>query len=83
MTQNSTKHRRGEADTTPFKIPVDQVYDAIKGQDFIRHPRPLPPNPKGPRAGEYCAFHDGMGHCTVDCRSLQRQLQELVDRGYL
>jgi len=50
----------GGADPTPFKITVDQVYDAIKVQDFISHPRPLPPNLKGPGAGEYCAFHDGM-----------------------
>ena len=62
---------------------MDQVYNAIKGQDFIRHPRPLPPNPNGLGVEEYCAFHDGMGHHTMDCRSLWRQLQELVERGYL
>jgi len=66
-----------------FKVSVDQVYSAIKDQEFIRRPRPLLFNPKGPGARKYCAFHDGMDHHTVNCRSLQRQPQELVNRGYL
>ena len=74
-----TKHHEGEANPTPFKILMDQIYDAIKGQDFIRHPRTLPPNLKAMGAGEYCTFHDGVGHQTVDCCYLLRQLQELVD----
>jgi len=59
------------------------VYNAIKNQEFIRCPRPLLSNQKGPKAGKYCAFHDSMGHHTVDCRSFWRQLQELVNQGYL
>ena len=70
-----------EADFTPFKIFVDHVVNAIKDQDWVR--RPTPVEPKGPGAGEYCAFHDRMGHCTIDCRSLWRQLRQLVNRGYL
>ena len=74
---------RRQSRLTPFKISVDHVFDAIKDQEWVRRPRPLPPNPKGPGAGKYCIFHDGMGRRTVDCRSFRRQLQELVNRGYL
>ena len=81
--RNPAKTYEDEADFTPFKISEDHVFDAIKNQEWVRRPRPLPPNPKGPGAGEYCVFHDGMGHRTVDCRSSRRQLQELVNRGYL
>jgi len=57
--RNLAKVHGDGADLTPLKIPVDQVYNAIKGQKIIRHPRPLSSNPKRPRAGKYCAFHDG------------------------
>ena len=81
-TQNLAKVHGDEAEVTPFKVPVDQIYNVIKGQE-TRHPRPLPSNPEGLGAREYCAFRDGMGHHTVDCRSLWRQLQELMNWGYL
>ena len=64
-TQNPIKHHRGEVNTTPFKIPMDQVYYAIK-VEISSGTRPLPPNPKGPRAEEYYVFQDSMGQCTVD-----------------
>ena len=79
LTQNLVKTHEDEVDPTLFKIHVDQVYNAIKGQESIRHLRPLPPNPKGPGAEEYCTFYDGMGHRTVDGHSLRRQLQELMN----
>jgi len=47
------------------------------------HLRPLPPNPKGSGDGEYYAFHDEMGHNIIAYRFLRRQLQELINRGYL
>ena len=75
--RNLTKAHRDEANF------MNKVYSAIKDQKFIKCLRPLPSNPKGPGARKYCAFHDGMGHRTVNCRSLQRQLQELVNQGYL
>ena len=56
---NLIKSLRNEADPTSFKILMDQVYNAFKVQDFIRHPRPLPTNPKVPGVEEYCVFHDG------------------------
>jgi len=62
---------------------MDYILNAIKDQNWVRHPRPLPRKLKGPGAREYYTFYDGMGHRNVDCHSLRRQLQELVNRGYL
>ena len=80
--RNQVKTNR-EEEFTSFKVFVQHVFAAIKEQEWVRHPRPLPPNPKRPRAGEYCAFHNGMGHQTVDCRYLRKRLQELMNQGYL
>ena len=49
----------------------------------MRHSKSLLPHPKGSGVGNYYIFHDGMGHRIADCRSLWKQLQELMDWGYL
>jgi len=73
-----------ERDLPPFYIPIDQIFNAIKDQSWVRHPtRPLPPNQRGPGSGDYCAFHDGRGHLTMDCQTLRRYLRDLVNEGYL
>ena len=45
----------------------------------MRRRRPLSSNLKG----DYCAFRDKMGHRTINCRHLRKQLQELVNWEYL
>ena len=68
--RSQAKANREEEEFTPFKISADHVFSAIKDQPWIRRPRLLPPNPKGPGAEEYCAFHNGLGHRIIDCRYL-------------
>ena len=68
---------------TPFKTFINRIFNAIQDQSWLRQLRPLSLNLKGSGARDYCTFHNGMGHHTVDCRHLQKQLQELVNRGYL
>ena len=63
-----------DADFTPFKILVDRVFNTIQDRSCVRRPKPLPLNLKSPEAGDYCAFHYGMGYRTIDCRSLRKQL---------
>jgi len=35
-----------EADFTLFKISVDHVFNAVKNQEWVKRPKPLPPNRK-------------------------------------
>ena len=51
-----------EEEFTPFKVSLDHVFIAIKDQKWARHPRPLPPNPKGLGVREYYVFHDEICH---------------------
>src|ERR1051326_6344816 len=44
--------------------------------------RPPPnPLPKNFRANEYCDYHQGAGHKTVNCWTLKNKIQDLVDNG--
>jgi len=66
------------------KIPIDYVFNTIKDQPRVRRSnRSLLHNPRGHGSRDYCAFHDGCGHLTVNCRTLRQHLQELVNQGYL
>ena len=49
--QNLAKVHEDGAELTLFKIPVDQVYNAIKGREIVRHLRPLPSKPKDQEPG--------------------------------
>ena len=70
--RESNKDDAVEPDLIPFKIPVDHVFNAIKDKPWVKHAtRPLSQNPKGPRSRDYYAFHDGMGHPTIECRTLR------------
>ena len=56
--RNPTKASKMEVDFTLFKIFFDHVFSAIKDQPWVRHPKPLPANPKRARAEKYYAFLD-------------------------
>ena len=71
-----------DTDFTLFKTSIDRIFSAIQNQSWLRYPKPLSPNSKG-SGGDYSAFHNGMGQRTIDCRHLQKHLQELVNQGYL
>jgi len=54
--RNRAKVHGDEIDLTQFKICIDQVYNAIKGHEIIKHLRPHSSKPKGPEAEEYCGL---------------------------
>ena len=69
--RDSNKDDAVDLDQIPFRIPIDHVFNAIKDQPWVRCPtRSLSQNPKGPISRDYYAFHDGMGHPTIECRTL-------------
>jgi len=68
---------------TPLRFLINEVFNAIKDQPWIRHPRPLQHNPTLPEEEECCSYHDSNGRYTMHCRSLQKYLKELVRQGFL
>jgi hypothetical protein len=69
---------------TPLSMTINEVFRAIKDQLWVARPKPIVNVPTtGPRAAEYCSFHDGNGQRTANCRQLQRYLEDLVRQGHL
>ena len=67
---------------TLLRLSINEVFNTIKDQPWIRRPTPIQYDHSHPRAEEYC-YHDGKEHKTIHCRSLRRYLKELIRQGFL
>jgi len=67
---------------SPLRLPINEVFNAIKDQSWVKRPEPIQYNPMLPGAEEYYSYHDSKGHQTVHCRSLQKYLEKLVRQSF-
>ena len=68
---------------TPLVMPVDKILTQIKGEHYLKWPRPLHSSPNIRDKNKYCRFHKDHGHYTEDCRDLKEQIEELIWKGKL
>jgi len=68
---------------TPLKLPIEEVFQAIKDEPWVKRPSPIQNDPSRLGSKEQCSFHDGMGHKINQCRSLWRYLESLIRQYYL
>ena len=61
-----------------MKMPLDEVYEAIKDQGLLYLSAPITKLPGRSARGRYCKFHDTHGHTTTECRDLKTQVEDLV-----
>nr|XP_023894448.1 uncharacterized protein LOC112006408 [Quercus suber] len=68
---------------TPLVMPVDKILMEIKGEHYLKWPRPLHSSHNVCDNNKYCQFHKDHGHYIKDCRDLKEQIEELIQRGKL
>ena len=68
---------------TSLKMPLDEVYEAIKDRKLLYLPTPITKLPSRRDKGRYCKFHGTHGHTTTECRDLKTQVENLVRNQYL
>ena len=68
---------------TPLRLSISEVFNVIKEYPWVRRPRPIQYNPSLSGTEEYCSYHDNKGHLIVHCKSLHRNLEELVRQDFL
>ena len=56
---------------TSLKMPLDEVYEAIKERRLLYLPTPITKLPSRRDRGRYCIFHGTHGHTTIECRDLK------------
>ncbi|KAH9684964.1 Ribonuclease H [Citrus sinensis] len=58
---------------TSLKMPLDEVYKAIKDRGLLYLPAPITKLPGRRDMGRYCKFHGTHGHTTTEYRDLKTQ----------
>ncbi|XP_042519133.1 uncharacterized protein LOC122092894 [Macadamia integrifolia] len=55
----------------------------IQNQKYLRWPRPMAGKPEKRNLNRYCRYHRDYGHDIEDCKSLKREIDELIKAEYL
>ena len=57
---------------------VDKILEQIKGEHYLKWPRPLHLSPNVHDKKKYYRFHKDHDHYTENCRDLKEQIEELI-----
>ncbi|XP_052291712.1 uncharacterized protein LOC127900595 [Citrus sinensis] len=68
---------------TSLKMPLDEVYEAIKDRGLLYLSTPITKLPGRRDRRCYCKFHGTHGHTTTECRDLKTQVEDLMRNRYL
>ena len=67
----------------PLTASVSQVLHEVRNEQFLRWPAQMKSNPATRDNTKYCEFHRDYGHRTDNCIQLRREIEYLIQRGYL
>ena len=67
----------------PLTASVSQVLHEVRNEQFLRWPTHMKSDPATRDNTKYCEFHRGYGHRTDNCIQLKREIEYLIQRGYL
>ena len=68
---------------TPLTASVSQVLHEVRNEQFLRWPTQMKSDPATRDNTKYCEFHRDYGHRTNNCIQLKREIEYLIQRGYL
>ena len=68
---------------TSLTTSVSQVLREVRNKQFLRWPTQMKSDPATRDNTRYCEFHRDYGHHTDDCIQLKKEIEYLIQRGYL
>ena len=68
---------------TPLIATVSQVLREVQHENFMRWPSHMRSDPTKRDNTRYCEFHQDHEHQTSDCIQLKKEIEYLIQRGYL
>ena len=81
--QSERRRRYSPQRFTPLTASVSQVLHEVQNEQFLRWPAQMKSNPATRDNSKYCEFHRDYGHRTDNCIQLRREIEYLIQRGYL
>ena len=55
---------------TPLRLPINEVFNTVKDQPWVKRLRPIQYDPSLPGIEEYCSYYDNKRHKIIHYRSL-------------
>ena len=68
---------------TPLTASMSQVLHEVRNEQFLKWPTRMKSDPPTRDNTKYCEFHRDYGHRTDSCIQLRREIEYLIQRGYL
>ncbi|KAK2999126.1 hypothetical protein RJ639_022920 [Escallonia herrerae] len=68
---------------TPLNTTREHILHQIKGLDILKWPKPMRGLAKKRDTQLYYHFHKDHGHTTEECKVFQREIKNLIAKGYL
>ena len=81
--QSERRRRYSPQRFTPLTALVSQVLHEVRNEQFLRWPTQMKSDPATRDNTKYCEFHRDYGHRTNNCIQLKREIEYLIQRGYL
>ncbi|XP_057948224.1 uncharacterized protein LOC131143879 [Malania oleifera] len=68
---------------TPLNVLRSKLLIQIKKKDYVSWPKPMRTPLHKRDMSKFCAFHRDHGHDTEECIQLKKEIEALIQRGYL
>ena len=81
--QSERRRRYSPQRFTPLTASVSQVLHEVRNEQFLRWPAQMKSDPATRDNTKYCEFHRDYEHRTDNCIQLRREIEYLIQRGYL
>ena len=81
--QSERRRRYSPQRFTRLTASVSQVLHEVRNEQFLRWPTQMKSDPATRDNTKYCEFHRDYGHRTDNCIQLRREIEYLIQRGYL
>ena len=81
--QTEERRRYPSQRFTPLMASVSQVLHEVRNEQFLRWSAQMKSDPATRDNTKYCEFHRDYGHRTDNCIQLRREIEYLIQRGYL
>ena len=81
--QSERRRRYSPQRFTTLTASVSQVLHKVRNKQFLRWTTHMKSDPATRDNTKYCEFHRDYGHRTDNCIQLRREIEYLIQRGYL
>ena len=81
--QSQRRQRYSPQRFTPLTTSVSQVLREVRNEQFLRWLTQMKLDPATRDNTKYCEFHRDYGHRTDNCIQLRREIEYLIQRGFL